>query len=62
VAPEHRYGETVAMRVIVNNVSSVGIPMLSGLAGSLIGAAGVFWATGLMAGAGARLALGFKQR
>ena len=50
------------MRVIVNNVSSVSIPMLSGLASSLIGAAGVFWAAGLMAGAAARLALGFKQR
>lgn len=35
---------------------------LFALAGSLIGAAGVFWAAGLMAGAGARLALGFKQR
>lgn len=62
LAPEHRHGEAVAMRVIVNNVSSVSIPMVSGLAGSLIGAAGVFWAAGLMAGAGARLALGFKQR
>jgi predicted MFS family arabinose efflux permease len=62
LAPEHRYGEAVAMRVIVNNMSSVSIPMVSGLAGSLIGAAGVFWAVGLMAGAGARLALGFKQR
>jgi len=37
LTPEHRYGEAVAMRVIVivNNVSSVGIPMLSGMAGSL---------------------------
>ena len=61
LAPEHRYGEAVAMRVIVNNMSSVSIPMVSGLAGSLIGAAGVFWAAGLMAGAGARLALGFKR-
>jgi len=60
LSPEHRYGEAVAMRVIVNNVSSVGIPMLSGLAGSLVGAAAVFWVAGLMAGAGARLALGFK--
>jgi predicted MFS family arabinose efflux permease len=60
LAPEHRYGEAVAMRVIVNNMSSVSIPMVSGLAGSLVGAAGVFWAAGLMAGAVARLALGFK--
>jgi predicted MFS family arabinose efflux permease len=60
LSPKHRYGEAVAMRMIVNNVSSVSIPLLSGLAGSLIGAAGVFWAAGLMAGAGARLARGLK--
>jgi len=61
LAPEHRYGEAVAMRVIVINASSVGIPMVSGLAGSLIGAAGVFWAAGLMVGAGAKLALGLRK-
>jgi len=61
LAPEHRYGEAVAMRVIVINVSSMGIPMVSGLAGSLIGAAGVFWAAGLMVGAGAKLALGLRK-
>ena len=33
----------------------------SELAGSLIGAAGVFWAAGLLVGAGARLALGLGQ-
>jgi predicted MFS family arabinose efflux permease len=61
LAPEHRYGEAVAMRVIVINVSSMGIPMVSGLAGSLIGAAGVFWAAGLMVGAGAKMALGLRK-
>lgn len=61
LAPEHRYGEAVAMRVIVNNASSVGIPMVSGVAGSLIGAAGVFWAAGVMVAAGARLTLRLKE-
>jgi predicted MFS family arabinose efflux permease len=61
LAPEHRYGEAVAMRVIVINVSSMGIPMVSGVAGSLIGAAGVFWAAGVMVGAGAKLALGLRK-
>ena len=61
LAPEHRYGEAVAMRVIVINTSSVSIPMVSGVAGSLIGAAGVFWAAGLMVGAGVRLALGLRH-
>ena len=62
LSPEHRYGEAVAVRVIVINMSSVGIPMVSGLAGSLVGAAGVFWAAGVMVGAGARLAAGFRPR
>jgi predicted MFS family arabinose efflux permease len=61
LAPERRYGEAVAMRVIVINASSVSIPMVSGVAGSLIGAAGVFWGAGLMVGAGVRLALGLRQ-
>jgi predicted MFS family arabinose efflux permease len=62
LSPENRYGEAVAVRVIVINISSVGIPMVSGLAGSLIGAAGVFWAAGVMVGMGARLAVGFRPR
>ncbi|TFZ05643.1 MFS transporter [Ramlibacter henchirensis] len=61
LAPEHRYGQAVAMRVVVINVSSVGIPILSGLAGAVVGAAGVFWAAGLMVGAGTRLALGLAR-
>lgn len=61
LAPAHRYGEAVAMRVIVINASSMGIPMVSGVAGSLIGAAGFFWAAGLMVGAGARLAFGLRK-
>ena len=52
LAPEHRYGQAVAMRVIVINASSVSIPMLSGVAGSLIGAAGVFWGSGFDGGRG----------
>jgi predicted MFS family arabinose efflux permease len=60
LSPEHRYGEAVAMRVIVVNGSSVGIPIVSGAAGALVGAGGVFWAAGVMAGAGAKLALGLR--
>lgn len=51
----------MAMRVIVINASSVAMPMLSGAAGTLIGASGVFWAAGVMVGAGARLALGLRH-
>jgi hypothetical protein len=50
------------MRVIVINASSVGIPLVSGAAGALIGASGMFWVAGLMVGAGSRLALGLRRR
>ena len=49
------------MRVIVINTANVGIPMVSSVAGFLIDAAGVFWAAGLMMGAGVRLAFGLRQ-
>ncbi len=61
LAPEHRYGEAVAMRLIVINVSSVGVPMVSGIAGSVIGTGGVFWAAGLMVAAGTRLTIGLRK-
>ena len=61
LAPEHRYGEAVAMRLIVINLSSVGVPMVSGIAGSVIGTAGVFWAAGVMVAAGARLTIGLRN-
>lgn len=61
VAPEHRYGEAVAMRVIVINLSSVGIPLVSGVAGTLVGTAGVFWTAGVMVAAGTRLTIGLRK-
>ncbi|SOY46101.1 Major facilitator superfamily protein [Cupriavidus taiwanensis] len=61
LAPKHRYGEAIAMRVIVINVSSVGIPMVSGVAGSLIGTAGVFWTASVMVAAGAKLTIGLRK-
>jgi predicted MFS family arabinose efflux permease len=61
LAPEHRYGEAVAMRLIVINVSSVGVPMVSGIAGTVIGTGGVFWAAGVMVAAGTRLTIGLRK-
>ena len=55
-----RWRVGASLRTIIHALS-VGIPMVSGVAGSLIGAAGVFWAAGLMVGAGARRALGLRQ-
>jgi MFS family permease len=60
ITPEHRIGEAVALRVMAINASSVGMPILFGLAGSVIGISGVFWVVGAIVGGGTRLA--FKLR
>jgi MFS family permease len=62
ITPEHRHGEAVALRMMVINASSVSMPMLFGLAGTLIGIAGVFWITGVMVAGGTRLAYGLTGR
>jgi predicted MFS family arabinose efflux permease len=61
LAPPHRYGEAVAMRSIVINASSVGMPMVSGIAGSLIGVPGAFWAAAFVIAAGTRAALELRK-
>ena len=61
ITPEHRHGEAVALRVMAINASSVAMPMLFGLAGTLIGISGVFWIVGGVVGAGTRLAWGLKE-
>jgi predicted MFS family arabinose efflux permease len=60
VAPPHRQGEAVALRLMVINASSVGMPLAFGVAGAAIGASGVFWAMGLLVAGGTRLAWGLK--
>jgi MFS family permease len=61
ITPEHRHGEAVALRVMVINASSVAMPMLFGLAGTVIGISGVFWFVGAVVGSGSRLAWGLKE-
>jgi MFS family permease len=61
ITPEHRHGEAVALRVMAINASSVAMPMMFGLAGTLVGISGVFWFVGAVVGAGARLAWGLKD-
>ncbi len=61
ITPEHRHGEAVAMRVMAINASSVTMPLLFGVAGSVIGIAGVFWAVGAVVAGGVRLALALKD-
>jgi MFS-type transporter involved in bile tolerance (Atg22 family) len=61
ITPEHRHGEAVALRVMVINASSVAMPMLFGVAGTLIGISGVFWFVGARVGAGSRVAWRLKE-
>ncbi|ROZ66530.1 MFS transporter [Ramlibacter sp. WS9] len=60
ITPEARHGEAVALRIMAINAASVAMPMLFGVAGAVIGISGVFWAVGLLVGAGTRLAYGLK--
>jgi MFS family permease len=56
ITPEHRHGEAVALRIMAINASSVTMPILFGMAGSVIGISGVFWVVGAMVGGGCRFA------
>ena len=60
ITPEHRHGEAVALRMMAINASSVAMPMLFGVAGTVIGIAGVFWFVGTAVGLGTRLAWGLR--
>ena len=60
ITPEARHGEAVALRIMAINASSVAMPMLFGVAGTVIGISGVFWAVGLAVGGGTRLAFALK--
>jgi MFS family permease len=62
ITPEHRHGEAVAMRVMVINASSVAMPMLFGVAGTVIGISGVFWIVGALVAGGTRLAFKLGDR
>jgi MFS family permease len=56
ITPPHRHGEAIAIRVMAINGSSFIMPILFGLAGTVIGISGVFWVTGAAVGLGTRLA------
>jgi len=60
ITPEARHGEAVALRIMAINASSVAMPMLFGVAGTVIGISGVFWVVGLAVGGGTRLAFALK--
>jgi MFS family permease len=60
ITPKHRHGEALAVRLILINVSSVGMPLLFGAVGGLLGASGVFWAMGAIIGFGSHLGTGLR--
>ena len=60
ITPEERHGEALGLRLMAINGSSVVMPMLFGVAGAVIGVAGLFWVTGACVGMGARLASKLK--
>lgn len=56
ITPHDRHGEALGLRLMTINASSVLMPMLFGSAGALVGVGSVFWASGLLVGAGSKLA------
>jgi MFS family permease len=50
ITPEHRHGEALGLRLMTINASSVIMPMLYGVAGAVVGVAGLFWVTGALVG------------
>ena len=61
ITPHHRHGEAVGMRLMVINASSVAMPMLFGVAGTVVGISAVFWTVSAWLGVGSRLAFGLKD-
>ncbi len=60
ITPHARHGEALGLRLMAINASSVMMPVFFGLAGAVVGVAGVFWMAGAAVGAGARAAWGLR--
>jgi MFS family permease len=56
ITPPHRQGEALGLRLMSINASSVLMPMVFGVAGTVAGVAPVFWVVGVAVGAGSRAA------
>ena len=56
LTPEHRQGEALALRSMLMNMSSTVMPLAFGAAGTLAGAAMLFWAVAAAVGSGSWLA------
>ncbi|XAH26266.1 MFS transporter [Xylophilus sp. GW821-FHT01B05] len=62
MTPKHRHGEALALRLMLVNLSSVGMPLMFGAVGGVLGAGGVFWAMGSVLGLGSTLGFGLRGR
>jgi sugar phosphate permease len=56
LTPDNRHGEALAFRSMAINASSTVMPLLFGAAGTVVGAAVLFWAVGGAVGAGSWVA------
>lgn len=56
LTPDDRHGQALAFRSMTINAASTVMPLVFGAAGAAVGAASMFWAVGLLVGAGSRLA------
>lgn len=61
ITPPDSHGAALGLRMMAINISSSSMPLLFGAAGSLIGAAYLFWAMGVLVTAGAWMARGVRQ-
>jgi len=61
ITPEHRQGEALGLRMLAITASSVLMPLLFGVAGTVIGASGLFWTVGAVLAGGTRLASGLRH-
>jgi sugar phosphate permease len=52
LTPEDRHGQALALRSMAINLSSTVMPLSFGVLGAAMGAAGLFWACGLLVAAG----------
>jgi hypothetical protein len=56
ITPDERHGEALAFRSMAINASSTVMPLVFGAAGTVVGAAALFWAVGGAVGAGSWVA------
>ncbi len=61
ITPDARQGETLALRLMVINASSVAMPMLFGAGGAAFGVSLVFWSVSAWVGLGSRVAYGMRE-